>query len=48
MSTGTLDYSYLLDVLTSDVAEVAPGDGVLPIYFEGPTCKAVLMPINTK
>jgi hypothetical protein len=48
MSTGTLDYSYLLDVLTSDVAEVAPGDGVLPIYFEGPTCKAVLMPIKTK
>jgi hypothetical protein len=46
--TGTLDYSYLLDVLTGDVTEVAPGDGVLPIYFEGPTCKAVLMPIKTK
>jgi hypothetical protein len=48
MSTGTLDYSYLMDVLTSDVTEFAPGDGVLPIYFEGPTCKAVLMPIKTK
>jgi hypothetical protein len=46
--TGTLDYSCLLDVLTSDVTEFAPSDGVLPIYFEGPTCKAVLMPIKTK
>jgi hypothetical protein len=46
--TGTLDYIYLLDVLTSDVTEFAPGAGVLPIYFEGPTCKAVLMPIKTK
>jgi hypothetical protein len=48
LSTGTLDYSYLLDVLTSDVTEFAPSDGVLPIYFEGPTCKAVLMPSKTK
>jgi hypothetical protein len=48
MSTGTLDHSYLMDVLTSDAIDVAPGDGVLPIYFEGPTCKAVLMPIKTK
>jgi hypothetical protein len=49
MSTGTLDYSYLLDVLTSDVTDVAPDDGAgTPIYFEGPTCKAVLMPIKTK
>jgi hypothetical protein len=48
MLIGTLDYSYLLDVLTSDVIDVAPGDGVLPIYFEGPMCKAVLMPIKTK
>jgi hypothetical protein len=47
--TGTLDYSCLMDVLTSDVTEFAPGDGAgTPIYFEGPTCKAVLMPIKTK
>jgi hypothetical protein len=49
MATGTLDYSCLMDVLTSDVTDVAPDDGAgTPIYFEGPTCKAVLMPIKTK